>query len=898
MSSTNKQLTPMLHQYMAIKEQYRDAILFYRLGDFYEMFFEDAVTASRILGITLTSRDNKNQENRVPLCGIPYHSVSGYLTKLIKVGYRVAICEQVEDPKEAKGVVKREVVRVVSPGVVTEEQILDDKTNQFLACIAFDQKWGASFLDISTGEFLVSEHENREDLIDELQRMTPAELLIAEDEDHEPVAGQLPIHCLTNRPSFWFSRENAREILLEHFQITNLKGFGCGDLRAGINAAGALLNYIRETQKGRLDHIERLTPIEKDKVLIVDDSSRRNLELVQTIVGRKREGSLLHTLDLTVTPMGARLLKRNILFPSRSPREINHRLDTVEFFCRDRKSKQPPLTENSDSAAESTAPPGARNRPIRTELRELLSDVYDLERLNSRVVLGSAGGRDLIALKKSMAPLPKLRELCLMSQGLLEQKSRELDTLKDIHALLDESIREDAPIGIKEGGLIKPSYNEELDELLSIVSDTKKYILAMEVEEREQSGIPKLKIGFNKVFGYYLEVSKAQTGKVPENYIRKQTLVNAERYITPELKEFEQKVLSAEEKGLALEYRLFVEIRSRVAAVNSRILQAAAFIAKVDFYTSLAEAALTFNYVRPRVDAEEKIIIKEGRHPVIERAMPPGKFVPNDIHLDQGGQKVLIITGPNMTGKSTVLRQTALITLITQMGSFVPASEARIGVVDKIFTRIGAMDDLRGGQSTFMVEMNETANILNNATDKSLVILDEIGRGTSTFDGLAIAWAVSEELVNKNGKGIKTIFATHYHELTELAGIHNGIKNYHIGVKEWNNSIIFLHKLLAGGTDRSYGIEVAALAGVPRHVVQRAKELLDHIQRDEFNSQGLPRIAPGSVKKRKKRADQPKPLLEPVDPIKDELQKLEPDNMTPREALDYLYKLKNRIEPN
>lgn len=889
----DKKLTPMLRQYTAIKEQYQDAILFYRLGDFYEMFFDDAIVASKILGITLTSRDSKNDADRVPLCGIPYHSVSTYLAKLIRSGYRVAICEQVEDPSQAKGVVKREVVRVVSPGVVTEEQILDDKTNQFLASVSFDRNWGASFLDISTGEFLISDHDTAEDLVDELQRMAPAELLIAEDGDLESVTAQIRIPCLTRRPAFWFSPGNARETLLEHFGTTNLKGFGCEGFRAAVNAAGALLNYLKETQKGQLGHIERLSPIEKDEGLIVDDSSRRNLELTQTIVGGKRDGSLLDTLDLTVTPMGARLLRRNVLFPSRSPEEIKQRLDTVEFFFNDR-ARQPSLTEGPEEAKDPD-PTQKIGRPIREELRKLLSEVYDLERLNSRVVLGSAGGRDLIALKKSIAPLPRLAWLCSASRGLLEKESSLLDTLEDIKLLLEETIREDAPISIREGDLIKPGYNRELDELHSLVSDTKKHILAMEARERERSGIPKLKIGFNKVFGYYLEISKAQAGNVPEEYIRKQTLVNAERYITPELKEFEEKVLSAEEKSLALEHRLFNEIRSQVAGASSRILKAASFIGWVDFYTSLAEAALQFNYVRPLVDGERRILIEEGRHPVIEQSMPPGKFVPNDIYLDQSSQEVLIITGPNMAGKSTVLRQTALITLMAQMGSFVPASRASIGVVDKIFTRVGAMDDLRRGQSTFMVEMNETANILNNATDQSLVILDEIGRGTSTFDGLAIAWAVSEELVTKNGKGVKTIFATHYHELTELATLHNRIKNYHIGVKEWNNSIIFLHKLLAGGTNRSYGIEVAALAGVPGHVVRRAEELLEHIQKDEYTSRGLPRISPHKGQDRVKKTGQLQLFEAPSDPLREKVADLEPDNMTPRQALDFLYSLKSQL---
>lgn len=891
MSETSKKpkITPMLRQYLAIKEQHQDAILFYRLGDFYEMFFDDAVIASRVLGITLTSRSSKDEENKVPLCGVPHHAAASYLAKLVNSGHRVAVCEQVEDPKEAKGVVRREVVRVVSPGVVTEDQILDEKANRYLASIYRKDRWGVSFVDISTGEFLVAEHNEESGLIDELTRMAPAEILVADEGDElQDIVSQLDSVCLTKRPVSIFYNENAREALLEHFQTSNLAGFGCENMRAGINAAGALLSYLEDTQKTALAHIEKLTVIDPENVLVVDDSSRRNLELIQTIVGGKREGSLLATLDLTITPMGARLLKKNLLFPLRESAEINRRLDTVQFFCRSSE-----LSPVSITGLGMESLPSARTNQehLREELRETLSGVYDVERLNSRVVLGNANARDLTALKLSLARLPHLQELAVSSQGILGDEGQSLDILADIHDLLDASIREDAPVSLREGNLIARGYNEELDELVSILTDGKKHILALEAKERERTGIAKLKIGFNKVFGYYLEVSRGQLGHVPENYIRKQTLVNAERFITPELKEFESRVLGAEEKRLDLEYRLFADIRNKIALASSRILAAAGFVAQVDFYTSLAEVANRFHYTRPEVNNDGEIVIKEGRHPVIERSLPAGKFVPNDVCFDQKSQKVLIITGPNMAGKSTVLRQTALITLMAHMGSFVPAAEAKIGLTDRIFTRVGAMDDLRRGQSTFMVEMNETANILNNATEHSLVILDEIGRGTSTFDGLAIAWAVTEDLVKKNDRGVKTIFATHYHELTELSRIHKRVKNFNIAVREWDDSIIFLHKLLPGGTNRSYGIQVAALAGVPKRVVKRANELLHNIEKGEFTREGEPRIAPQKTRKIKHPSQLE--LFSPEnDLVRKRLKELDPDSLTPIEALNALYELK------
>ncbi|MFA7348206.1 MAG: DNA mismatch repair protein MutS [Desulfurivibrionaceae bacterium] len=870
-TTASVKITPMMQQYLEIKARHQDAILFYRLGDFYEMFFDDAVTASKVLGITLTSRNSKDDENRVPLCGIPYHAVSSYLAKMIKAGFKVAICEQVEDPKEAKGVVRRKVVRVVTPGLVTDEQLLDDKDNRYLAAICQKGKeWGLSLLDLSTGEFLVSQREDLPALLDELGRLSPSEILLPEEPGEDsPLATELlaylPQSCLTKRPAGGFYPETARQRLLEHFRVANLAGFGCEEMKAGIGAAGGLLLYLQETQKSGLDHIERLTPIEFDHVLLMDESSRRNLELTQTITGSVREGSLLDTLDLCETPMGARLLKKNLLFPLREVEGIRQRLDTVEQLY--------------------LAP------RLREELRGLLTKVYDLERLNGRVVLGTANGRDLTALKCSLAQLPRLKEKLGAANGLLASLSVHLDELSELRTLLEAGIREDAPVTLREGNLIKPGYNAELDELVSLLRDGKALILGLEARERARTGINNLKVGYNKIFGYYIEISRGQLSHVPEDFIRKQTLVNAERFITQELKEFEEKVTGAQDKRLELEYRLFGAIRATVAEASSRILHTAGWLAKIDFFCCLAEVAQRYRYTKPVITDGESIIITEGRHPVIERALPPGRFVPNDIHLDQESEEVLIITGPNMAGKSTVLRQTALITLMAQMGGFVPAAAAEIGVVDRIFTRVGASDNLRRGQSTFMVEMNETANILNNATDRSLVILDEIGRGTSTFDGLSIAWAVAEDLVNKNGRGVKTIFATHYHELTELAATNNRVKNYNIAVREWNDTIIFLHKLLPGGTNRSYGIQVAALAGVPAKVVARAKELLHNIEQGEFNRQGEPRIAT-SPRKKKPQPGQLSLFSTEESKAVRRLREINPDSLSPREALDLLYELK------
>ena len=882
-------ITPMLQQYLEIKEQHPDAILFYRMGDFYEMFMDDAIEAAKILGITLTSRSSKDEENRIPMCGVPYHAAPTYVAKLIRAGKRVAICEQVEDPAQAKGIVRREVVRVVSPGVVTDDQLLDDKDNLYVAALCYKPLkegylFGISFLDLSTGDFQAGEFEDQglepEQILDQLTRMTPAELLIADEETEDlgplldTVQTLLPGLCITRRPATLFHLKSCRELLIDQFRVSNLAGFGCDHLQQGIIAAGILLGYIQETQKTDLDHLERLTPIDLGHILQIDDSSRRNLELTQTVIGGKRQGSLLAILDQTRTPMGARLLKQRLLFPLQDVEQIRARLDAVDDLL--------------------------QNGQRREMLRTLLGEVYDLERLNSRMVLGSGNGRDMLAIKQSLARLPAIQEALSSCQALkLQDIARDLDLMEDLRHLLEVAIHEEPPVTVRDGKLIKEGYHPELDELLTLQRDSKQLIARLEQSEREATGIAKLKVGYNRVFGYFLEVSKIQADKVPDHYIRKQTLVNAERFITPELKEFEDKVLGAQERCLELEYQLFCEIRATLAAASPRLIRCAQNLARIDFFSGLAEVARLYRYQRPRVNQGDQISISEGRHPVIERALPPGTFVPNDTHLDQSDQEVLIITGPNMAGKSTILRQTALIVLMAQMGSFVPADRAEIGVVDRIFTRVGAMDDLRRGQSTFMVEMNETANILNNATDRSLVILDEIGRGTSTYDGLAIAWAVAEDLVEKNGRGVKTLFATHYHELTDLARTRPRVHNYSIAVREWNETIIFLHKLVKGGANRSYGIQVAALAGVPERVVKRASEILHNIESGEFDRTGRPNIARESHKKKGGKSRQPQqlPLFSPpVDPVIDFLKTIQADNLTPRQALEVVYEIERLLK--
>ncbi|HBI16293.1 MAG TPA: DNA mismatch repair protein MutS [Desulfobulbaceae bacterium] len=889
MNNPDVKMTPMLQQYLEIKGQYQDAILFYRMGDFYEMFFDDAVTASKVLGITLTSRSSKEDEHKVPMCGVPFHAVSGYLARMVKAGFRVAICEQTEDPKQAKGIVKREVIRVVSPGVTTEEQLLDALRNRYVCAMVFQTGTknqtlaGLSFLDISTGDFLVSEvlltEKNFNPLIEETSRIQPAEILISErDRNHLAPALDilrilLPGLCVTSRQDGLFAPDTALLTLTDHFRTSSLAGFGCATMTEGIRAAGGLLAYIQETQKTDLSFIKRLKPLDHGGFLIIDESSRRNLELTETIIGGKREGSLLSVLDLTCTPMGARLLRNRLLFPLQDRQAISQRLDSVESLVPD---------------------PDRRG-----QLRQVLAGIADLERLCSRLVLGHGNARDMSALKFSLSRLPELKDLLAdLPQGLLRETAGELDLLTDLHGMIDRAISDDAPITLREGNLIREGFNPDLDELIVLLRDGKTMILGLEQKERERTGIAKLKVGYNRVFGYYFELSRSQAADIPADFIRKQTLVNAERFITPELKELENRIASAQEQRLELEYFLFTEIRGHIAAQSERILGTAARVAAIDFLACLAEAAARYQYSKPEITGVDEICIKAGRHPVIERAMDPGRFVPNDILLDQQRHELLIITGPNMAGKSTVLRQTALIVLLAHVGSFVPAEHAEICLVDRIFTRVGAMDDLRRGQSTFMVEMHETANILNNATDRSLVILDEIGRGTSTYDGLAIAWAVTEELASIGGRGVKTLFATHYHELTDLAATNERIQNYSIAVREWNDTIIFLHHLVKGATNRSYGIQVASLAGVPDHVVSRAHEILKNIEQGEFTRSGEPTIGVSARKKKEIRHNPSQlPLFQRKDdPLRDLLRDVRPDRLSPLEALQLLYSVRNLLD--
>lgn len=873
MSNTPK-LTPMLKQYLEIKGEHPDAILFYRMGDFYEMFFEDAEIASQILGIALTSRSHKDEENKIPMCGVPYHALTGYLAKMVQSGYRVALCEQVEDPKTAKGIVRREVVRVVSPGVTTDEQLLDEKAGCYLCAMVLgpvkgkERLVGLSFIDVSTGIFYVSEEQvagaNWEVVIDAIDRLRPAELLVprslleSESGLIKELQTQLSSLCLTAHQDFQFEKKTAFTTLQEHFKTTNMAGFGCARFTVALQAAGGLLLYIKESQKNSIDHIERLTPLLRGDYLIIDDASRRNLELTETLIGGKREGSLLATLDATQTPMGARLLRHWLLFPLQDLVAINNRLDAVHELV--------------------------KNQETRQKLRAISTNIVDIERLCSRLVLNQGNARDVRSLSNSLDKLPDLLALMEKCSGeLFTSMAANFDCLADIHTLICNAIREDAPVGLRDGGLIRDGFDMELDSLLALLRDGKKYILQLEQKERERSGLAKLKVGYNRVFGYYFEVSRSQGQDLPDYYIRKQTLVNAERFITPELKELEESIATAQERRLELEFSLFSQIRGKIAGEAKRILGASTTIAYLDVLASLAESAVRYRYCRPEMHEKMSINIIEGRHPVIERVLDHGRFVPNDLYLDHERDLLHIITGPNMAGKSTVLRQTALIVLMAHVGSFVPAESAAICLIDRIFTRVGAMDDLRKGQSTFMVEMNETANILNNATEKSLVILDEIGRGTSTYDGLAIAWAVAEELVLKNTIGIKTLFATHYHELIDLADSFDQVQNYSVTVKEWNDTIIFLHKLVRGGASRSYGIQVASLAGVPKAVIRRAASILKKIEQHR------------TIREKKRQVNSPQQftlLPSQHSPLKAFFENVDPDLCSPKEALDLLYQAK------
>ncbi len=876
------ELTPMMQQYMETKSQYKDCILFYRLGDFYEMFFDDAITASKALEITLTGK-NCGLEEKAPMCGVPYHSVEGYLNRLVQNGYKVAICEQVEDPKMTKGIVKREVVRVVTPGTNLNTQALDASKNNYIMCIVYiGDLFGIAIADVTTGDYFVTELDSERKLLDEIAKYAPSEIIC-----NEPLyVSGVNIEDLKNRlgitiyalDSWYFDDESCKKALKDHFKVAAMEGLGLQDFPCGMIAAGSLLQYLYETQKNSLAHLTGIKSYATGKYMLLDTSSRRNLELCETLREKQKRGSLLWVLDKTKTAMGARMLRSYVEQPLIDKKEILDRLDAVEEL------KQEAIT--------------------REELREYMTSIYDLERLISRITYQSANPRDLISFKSSLQMIPHIKSiLCDTKAPLLKHLYEELDTLEDLCQLIEAGIEDEPPLAMKEGGIIKAGYNEEVDKLRNAKTDGKTWLAQIEEEEREKTGIKNLRIKFNKVFGYYLEVTNSYKNLVPDYYMRKQTLTNAERYITPQLKELEDMILGAEDKLYALEYELYCAIREQIASEVIRIQKTAKAIAQLDAFASLAYVAERNNYVRPNINEKGVIDIKNGRHPVVEKMISHDMFIENDTYLDDKKNRISIITGPNMAGKSTYMRQSALIVLLAQIGSFVPAESANIGLVDRIFTRVGASDDLASGQSTFMVEMTEVANILRNATNKSLLILDEIGRGTSTFDGLSIAWAVVEHISNKRLLGAKTLFATHYHELTELEGKLDSVNNYCIAVKEKGDDIVFLRKIVKGGADKSYGIQVAKLAGVPDSVIQRAKEIVNELIDADITT----RIREVSmhthepVKKVKKYDEVDLAQISLFDTVKDddvleELKAIDIAHLTPMDALNTLYRLQNKLK--
>ena len=877
------ELTPMMRQYMETKKEYPDCILFYRLGDFYEMFFDDALTASKELEITLTGK-NCGLEERAPMCGVPYHAVDGYLNRLVSKGYKVAICEQMEDPATAKGLVKRDVVRIVTPGTNLDTQALDESRNQYIMCVVYiADRYGLSVADVTTGDYFVSEIDDSEKLFDEIYRYMPSELICNEafymsGMDLDLLKEKLGITIYT-LDAWYFDDEICARTLKDHFHVGALEGLGLADYDCGVIAAGALLKYLLETQKQDLSHITGLTVYASGKYMLLDSSTRRNLELCETLREKHKRGSLLWVLDKTKTAMGARTLRKYIEQPLIRKKDIEERLDAV--------------AELKDQAIS------------REEIREYLSSVYDLERLMCKITYQSANPRDLIAFERSLSMLPHIR--CIlqdMSSTLLKELYQELDPLEDLCALIQKAIVDDPPIAMKEGGIIKDGYHEEVDRLRTAKSKGKEWLARLEEQEREKTGIKNLRIRYNKVFGYYLEVTNSFKNLVPDYYTRKQTLANAERYIIPELKELEDTILGAEDKLYALEYELYSEVRDAIAAEVLRIQKTAKAVAQIDAFASLALTAERNQYVRPKINEKGTIDIRDGRHPVVEKMIPSEMFIANDTYLDDKKNRISVITGPNMAGKSTYMRQTALIVLMAQIGSFVPASSANIGLVDRIFTRVGASDDLASGQSTFMVEMTEVANILRNATSKSLLILDEIGRGTSTFDGLSIAWAVIEHISNSKLLGAKTLFATHYHELTELEGKISNVNNYCIAVKEKGDDIIFLRKIVKGGADKSYGIQVARLAGVPESVTSRAKEIVEELVQADITTRIKDIAVQGGEKPKIKAKHYDEVDLAQMslfDTVKDddviqEIEDLDLANLTPIDALNTLYQLQNKLK--
>ncbi len=804
-------LTPMMQQYIEMKEENEDYILFYRLGDFYEMFFEDAVLASKELELTLTGK-SCGLDERAPMCGVPYHAVEGYLTRLISKGYKVAICEQVEDPKLAKGIVKREVIRVVTPGTTLESLALDETKNNYIMCIYFDgERFGLSIADVTTADFYVTEVDNTRSCLDEIYKYHPAEIVYNESFaisgiDLDELKERMQI-SFTKLDAYYFDEKLSIELLLEHFKANRLSALGLEEFLLGSISSGALLKYLYEIQKNDLIQLQSIKPYVSGNFMLLDTATRRNLELTETLREKQKRGSLLWVLDKTKTAMGARLLRSDLEQPLTDVSEINLRLDAVEDLM--------------------------TSVVFREEIREYLAPIYDLERLNTRIVYETANPRDLLSFKNSIGMIPEIKKvLCDAKSELLITLNDEIDDLSDLYDLIDVAICEEPPISIRDGGIFKDGYNEEIDRLRKAKTDGKTWLANLEAKERERTGIKNLKIKYNKVFGYYLEVTNSYKDLVPEDYQRKQTLSNAERFYTQELKELEDTILGAEDRLISLEFELFKDLRKTIAASVSRVASTAKALARLDVCASNAYVAERNHYLRPEVNEEDVIEIKGGRHPVVEQMMNQGFFIDNDVYLDNKESRVSIITGPNMAGKSTYMRQVALIVLMAQVGCFVPANQATIGIVDRIFTRVGASDDLASGQSTFMVEMNEVANILRNATKNSLLILDEIGRGTATFDGLSIAWAVVEYIAKT--LGAKTLFATHYHELTELEGRLEGVNNYCIAVKENGDDIVFLRKIVRGGADKSYGIAVAKLAGLPDEVIARANQIVEELSENDI----------------------------------------------------------------
>ena len=866
--------TPMMQQYLDIKNQYKDCIMFYRVGDFYEMFFDDALTASKALEITLTGKDC-GQEERAPMCGVPYHAYEVYANRLIEQGYKVAICEQVEDPKQAKGLVKRDVIQIITPGTNLSTQNLKEGQNNYIMSIyAFDDAYGIAVADITTGEARTCQVTSREKCKDEINKYQPSEIIcnetfLCQDWDWDYYRERL--HITISAIDDWhFDEDQATTCLLKHFKVQSLEALGLKDQSLTVIASGALMEYLMETQKSSLDHMNRLELYAVDDYMILDSSTRRNLELTETLRDKEKRGSLLWVLDKTKTAMGARLLRTYIEQPLIRKDRIEERLDAIEQLNRE-----------------------AINRE---ELREYLNPIYDLERLMTRISLKTANPRDLISFKTSLSYLPYIRQLLSgYPSGLLHQIYEDLDGLEDIHQLLEDSIIEDPPLQIKEGGIIKDGYLEHIDELKHAKTDGKQWLAELETKEREASGIKNLKIKYNKVFGYYFDVTNSYKELVPEHFIRKQTLANSERYTTEELDKLADTILGSEDKLCALEYETFCDIREKISCEIKWVQRTAHAVAMLDVMASLAYVTEQNHYIRPVMNEEGRLKIQGGRHPVVEKMIPNDLFIRNDTELDINENRIAIITGPNMAGKSTYMRQTALIVLLAQMGCFVPADQADIGIVDRIFTRVGASDDLASGQSTFMVEMSEVANILRNATVNSLLILDEIGRGTSTYDGLSIAWSVVEYISNFHRLGAKTLFATHYHELTELEGQLPGVHNYCIAVKEQGDDIVFLRKIMRGGADRSYGIQVAKLAGLPQDVIERANEILSELL-DEHDLAGKGKKV--TVAKPKKK-EEPKQLSFFANPMEQEvvaeIQSLDLSNMTPMKALVYLSELQEKL---